>query len=507
MTISVRLPTVEQLLDLAHGFGMNMDFEEARSFQEIMKGPLASYARVDELVEPKLPVKYPRDAGYRPRPEENPFNAWYWKCEIRGASGGLLAGKRVAIKDNICVAGIPLMNGSRLLEGYVPDVDATVVTRILDAGGTVAGKAACEDLCFSAGSHTCVTGPIRNPYNPEHSTGGSSGGSAALVAAGEVPMALGGDQGGSIRTPACWCGVYGLKPTWGLVPVTGAMPIAYAVDHCGPMCASMEDLARLLQVIAGPDPFDPRTSRARTGDYLGALQQGVRGLRVAVLREGFNHPVSDPETNRKVSAAIEALRAQGATIEEVSVPMHYDGPHIWTAIILEGATELMIKGNGQGNNWPGYYTTSLVDAFARGWRSRPDDLSETCKLVLLLGEYLNRFYHGRYHAKGQNLKPVLTAAYDAVLQHFDMLAMPTIPFPATKIPGPNASRAEYIDAALNMQHNTCPFDVSGHPALTVPCGLVGGLPVGLMLVGRHFDEATVIRAGAVVERSGDWRRM
>src|SRR5260221_8341607 len=139
-----------------------------------MAGPLASYTRLDELVEPTLPVKYPRTPGYRPGPAENPHNAWYWKTDIRGASGGVLAGRRVAIKDNICVAGVPLMNGSRVLQGYVPEIDATVVTRGLDAGGTIAGKAACEGLCFSAGRHTCATRPIRNPHQPAHSPGGSS---------------------------------------------------------------------------------------------------------------------------------------------------------------------------------------------------------------------------------------------------------------------------------------------------------------------------------------------
>ncbi len=505
MTVSVETPSVEQLLEIGRSFGLHLTAEDASQFRAFMAGTLALYGRVDELAEPKLPVRYPRTPGYRPDGLENPLNAWYWKCEIRGAAEGVLAGKRIAVKDNICVAGVPMANGSRVLEGYVPDVDATIVTRVLDAGGVVAGKAACEDLCFSAGSHTCATGPVRNPWNPRHSAGGSSSGSAALVAAGEVEMALGGDQGGSIRTPSCWCGVYGLKPTWGLVPCTGAMPIAYAVDHLGPMCSSPENVARLLTAIAGPDPLDPRTAFSRPGDYLGALSRGISGLRVGVLREGFAHPESDPETDAKVRAGIEELGRLGASVEEVSVPMHLDGPAVWTAVILEGATELMLKGNGQGNNWNGYYTTSLLDAFARGWRSRPDDLSETCKLVLLTGEYLNRYYHGRYHAKGQNLKPVLKAAYDRALERFDTLAMPTIPFPATKLPQPGCSREEWITLALNMQHNTCPFDVSGHPAFTVPCGLVDGLPVGMMLVGRHMDEATLIAAAQAFAQAGDWR--
>ncbi|HEV3041477.1 MAG TPA: amidase [Candidatus Angelobacter sp.] len=505
----VRLPSIDQLLEIAGSFGMTLTSDDAASFRGLMAGSIASYNRLDQLAEPKLPVKYPRTPGYRPGAEENPFNAWYWKTEIKGSSTGILQGKRVAIKDNICVAGVPMMNGSQLLEGYVPEVDATVVTRILDAGGTIAGKAACEDLCFSAGSHTCATGPIRNPHNPEHSTGGSSGGSAAAVAVGDVEMALGGDQGGSIRTPSCWCGVCGMKPTWGLVPMTGGMPISYSVDHCGPICNNVENVAHLLTAIAGPDGHDPRTINARMGDYLGALSKGAKGLKIAVLREGFGHPTADPRasaTDTKVRAAINEFKALGATVEDVSVPMHYDGPHIWTGVILEGAAEMMIKGYAMGNNWMGYYTTSLQEAFARGWTSRPDDVSETVKLVLLLGDYMHRYYHNRYHAKAQNLRVLLRNAYDAVLKSYDLMVMPTIPFPATRIPPADAPREIYVDAALNMQHNTCPFDVSGHPAFTIPCAKVDGLPVGMMLVGKHFDENTLISAAKAFEDATDWKK-
>src|SRR6516164_6499813 len=396
--MTVRLPTLEQIDHLGSEFGLVLTADEVKAFQQAFKGPLASYGRLEELVPPALAPIAPRSPGYRPQPSENPYGAWYWKTDIKTRGEGLLSGKKVAIKDNICVAGVPMMNGSALLEGYVPEIDATVVTRILDAGGTIAGKAACEDLCFSAGSHTCATGPIRNPHNPEHSTGGSSGGSAALVAAKEVDMALGGDQGGSIRTPSCWCGAYGLKPTWGLVPMTGSMPISYSVDHCGPICGSTEDVARLLAVIAGPDGCDPRTVVAKVQDYVGALSRGVKGMKIALMKQGFGHPTSDRTTDEKVRGAIAEFSALGATVDEVSVPMHYDGPHIWTGVILEGAAEMMIKGYAMGNNWSGYYTTSLQEAFARGWRSRPDDVSETVKLVLILGEYMHRHYHNRYHA-------------------------------------------------------------------------------------------------------------
>jgi amidase len=523
MTTAPRLPTAAEIQELARGFGMTLGEADANSFRGLMAGSMASYARLDELPEPKLPVRYPRAPGHRPAPQENPLNAWYWKCEVRGAATGPLAGRRIAVKDNICVAGVPMMNGSRVLEGYVPDVDATVVTRILDAGGTIVGKAACEDLCFSAGSHTCATGPIRNPHNPLHSAGGSSGGSAALVAAGEVEMALGGDQGGSIRTPSGWCGVYGLKPTWGLVPMTGGMPISYSVDHCGPICDSVENVARLLAVIAGPDPHDPRTGNARVGDYVGALGQSAegqsaegqsaegpsaKGLRIAALKEGFSHETGNPlapDTAKKVRLALGRLEDAGAVVEEVSIPMHLDGPHIWTGIILEGAAEMMLKGYGVGNNVQGYYPLSMQEALARGMGTRINDVSPTVKLVLMLGEYMHRNYHGRYHSKAQNLRVLLRRAYDDALQQFDALAMPTIPFTATPIPPVDAPLNTVIDTALNMQANTCSFDVSGHPAFTAPCGRVNGLPVGLMLVGRHFEEATLIRLASAVEAAGDWK--
>src|SRR5437588_49865 len=502
----VRLPSVDQLLEIAGSFGMTLTTEDAASFRGLMSGSIASYNRLDQLPEPKLPVKYPRTPGYRPGADENPLNAWYWKTEIQGSDKGILAGKRVAIKDNICVAGVPMMNGSQLLEGYVPEMDATVVTRILDAGGTIAGKAACEDLCFSGASHTCAGGVIRNPHNPAHSTGGSSGGSAALVAAGEVPMALGGDQGGSIRTPSSWCGVYGLKPTWGLVPTTGSMPISYSVDHCGPICASVEDVARLLTVIAGHDGWDTRTIAARTGDYMGALGNPAKGLRIGVLREGFGHPESDPAVNETVRQTIAALGKAGIASDEISVPWHLDGPHVWSGIILEGAAEMMLKGYGVGNNIQGYYPLSMQEAFARGMGTRINDVSPTVKLVLMLGEYMHRNYHGRYHSKAQNLRVLLRRAYEQALEKFDVLVMPTIPFTATPIPPPDAPLGTAIDTALNMQANTCSFDVSGHPAFTVPCGFVNGLPAGLMMVGRHFEETTLIRLASAIEAAGEGKK-
>ncbi len=235
-------------------------------------------------------VKYPRTPGYRPEGEENKYNLWYYKSEIKGAPEGKLKGKKVALKDNVCVAGVPMMNGASTLEGYVPDVDATVVTRMLDAGATVVGKVHCEYFCFSGGSHTSAPGPVHNPRKYGYSAGGSSSGSAAVIVTGEADMAIGGDQGGSIRMPSAYCGIVGLKPTWGLVPYTGIMPIELTLDHTGPMTATVADNALMLEVIAGPDGLDPRQMGCTTDAYTKALGGSVAGLKIGVVKEGFGHP-------------------------------------------------------------------------------------------------------------------------------------------------------------------------------------------------------------------------
>lgn len=494
-------PTVEQLRDIARTYGLHMSEEDYASFLGLMGATLKSYRRIDQLTEPALPVRYARTGGYRPSAEENTLNAWYQKCSIKGATNGPLAGKRIAIKDNVCVAGVSMMNGSSVLEGYVPEFDATIVTRILDAGGEIIGKAVCEHLCFSGGSHTSDSGPVHNPHNPVYSAGGSSSGSAALVVAGECDMAIGGDQGGSIRIPSAWCGAYGLKPTYGLVPYTGVFPIELTLDHTGPIAATTRDVALLLEAIAGDDGLDPRQSGLPVVPYTQVLKNDVEGLRIGIVTEGFGWPgLSEKDSDEMVEAAARRFPEIGATVDTISIPMHRDGIHIWNAIAVEGATMLMVRGNSMGTNWKGHYSTSLLDAYARGRLTRADDLSETVKLVLLLGQYMQDSYHGRYYAKAQNLGRVLTQAYDDALQSVDLLLMPTIPMKATRIPPVDSPREEWVARALEMITNTCPFDVTGHPAMTIPCGLSNGLPVGMMLIGKKGHDATVLRAAHAFEQ-------
>jgi amidase len=481
---------------------LGLSDEELATFTELAAPTLAGFARLDELPDESLPVSYPReDVGHRPIGAENPSNGWSWRCSIRGAADGLLAGRTVGVKDNVCVAGVPMLNGSPIMEGYVPREDATVVTRLLDAGAHIVGKTAVPAFCFDGGGLTGYPDPQpTNPHDPAYLAGASSNGSAAVVVTGEAELALGGDQGGSIRLPSSWSGCCGHKPTHGLVPYTGIFPIELTLDHIGPMAMTVADCALMLEAIAGPDGLDPRQIDVVTQPYTESLDVGADGLRVGVLSEGFEIPdASEPDVDAAVRAAAHALAGAGAEVEEVSVPMHRDGLAIWNAIAIEGATDLMVRGDAFGTNHKGHYTTDLVDFYGRARRARGHDYSVTVKLTVLLGGYLSDRYNHHYYAKAQNLGRRLRARYGEALERYDVLAMPTTAMTARPIPV-DGSIADVLAAALGNLHNTSPFDVTGNPALSVPCGTSDGRPIGMMLVGRHFDDATVLRAGHAYEQ-------
>jgi amidase len=494
------------MTDIVESLGISLEPEQVTEFMANMVGSFAAYDLVDSLPDYVPEVKYPRTPGYFPNREENKYNAWYVKSEISGAAEGKLKGKTVALKDNVCLAGVPMMNGASTLEGYVPNLDATIVTRLLDAGATIKGKSHCEYFCFSGGSHTGAAGPVHNPYKMGYSAGGSSSGSAALVAAGEVDLAIGGDQGGSIRMPAAYCGIYGMKPTHGLVPYTGVMPIESTIDHTGPMTANVADNALMLEVLAGEDGLDPRQYAPKVAAYTEALGKGAEGLRIAIVKEGFGWAQSEPDVDEKVRAAADKFTALGATVTEISLPEHLMGLAIWTPIASEGAHTQMMLGNGMGFNWKGLYTTSLIDAHA-AWRERADGLSDTLKITMFVGQYFISHYRGRYYAKAQNLNRMLKAAYDKALGGHDLLLMPTVPVKATALPPADAPLTLSLQRAFEMLPNTAPFDITGHPAMAIPCGMSEGLPVSMMLVGRSFDESTIYAAASAFEAHVDWKTM
>jgi amidase len=504
--MTVQRPTLSQMQDVVTELGMSMSDARITEFMEVMQGTLDAYDVVDSLPDYLPPVLYPRTSGYRPTSEENPMNAWYVKTEIKGAPRGPLLGRSVALKDNVCLAGVPMMNGAATLKGYTPDLDATVVTRLLDAGATIAGKAHCEYFCLSGGSHTNATGPVHNPHKHGYSAGGSSSGSGALVGAGQIDMAIGGDQGGSIRMPASFCGCYGMKPTHGLVPYTGIMPIENTIDHTGPMTQNVMDNALMLEVIAGADGLDPRQYDVKTDRYTAAVGRGVSGLRIGVIKEGYEQPGAENDVNEKVRAAAEILRGLGATVDEISVPWHNLGTAIWTPIALEGLTQQMMLGNGMGTGWEGLYTTSLLE-YHSNWRTRADELSDTLKISMLIGQYHLKHTRGRYYAKAQNLSRQLREEFNKVFASYDLLLTPTTAMKAPPIPPADASLELWCQRGFEMITNTAPFDVTGHPAMSVPCGMSDGLPVGLQIIGRRYDEGTIYRAAAAFEQAGDWREM
>ena len=500
---TVKVPSLVQLSEVAAELGFALPEADLAAHWEALIPSFAAYNELDQMPDELPPVTYPRLPGRRPLPEENRYGAWYVKTEIEGAASGKLKGKKVALKDNICLAGVPMMNGASTMEGYVPEVDATVAARILDAGGTIAGKTVCEYFCMSGGSHTSSTGPVHNPHRIGYSAGGSSSGSAAVIAAGEVPMALGGDQGGSIRIPASFCGIYGLKPTHGLVPYTGIMPIELTLDHTGPMSATVEDNALLLEVLAGPDGLDPRQYGAPAKPYREALGGGAAGLRIAIVEEGFGHPQSLPQVDAIVREAAGRFRGLGAVVDTVSIPLHRSGPSIFLPIAAEGGTMQMMLGNGFGFNWQGLYVTSMLD-WHSGWRQRADELSDTLKNIMLLGHYMATRYRGHYYAKAQNLVRRLRGTYDEALSRYDLLLMPTLPVVATPLPKADAPVAEILQRGFEMLANTAQFDCTHHPAMSLPCGKIDGLPVGMMLVAKAFGEETIYRAAAAFERGVDW---
>ena len=503
--MTIKRPSLAQMRAMAEKFGMSLTDEELTEYNEIMEPYIQAYDRLDATPDNLPPVRYPRSPGRFPDLSENPLNAWYVQTEVQGAMDGPLRGKRIALKDTVCLAGVPMMNGSSIMEGYTPEIDATIVTRMLDAGGTIAGKAHSENFCLSGGSHTNAKGPIHNPWKRGYMAGGSSGGSAALVAAGEVDMAIAGDQGGSIRIPSSNCGVYGMKPSHGLVPYTGVMPIEQTIDHVGPVTSTVADNALLLEVLAGEDGLDPRQYKPQVFRYTEALGRGAHGLRIGILKEGFHRPESESDVDEKVLAAAQKFREIGAQVEEVSVPEHHLAVDCWTAITVEGLQDHMMHGNSAGSNYRGLFLPSMMDHMAQ-WRNRADELTHSLKVCMFLGEYFQEQYRGRFYGKAQNLMRKVNEKYTAALKQYDVLLMPTVPMKPQKIPPADCSISLYVQRAFEMIGNTAPFN-GGLPAMNVPCGLSEGLPIGMMLVGQQYGELKIYQAAHAFEQIDDWRVM
>lgn len=501
--MSIAKPAAEDIAALATRLGYHSAVAAAGQYAAIITDLLNAYDTVDDL-NTDSPITTGRRAHRVPNPGEDPHNAWYVKTRITGAASGPLSGRTVAMKDSIMVAGIPMMNGSGLLEGFIPSFDATVVSRVLDGGAELTGKTNCEYFCLSGGSHTGQHGATHNPHRRGYCAGGSSSGSAVAVATGDVDRTLGGDQAGSIRVPASHCGLVGLKPTHGLVPYTGITPLDPMLDHVGPMTSTVADNALLLSVIAGADGYAPRQQQPRVDDYQDALDIGATGLRIGVLNEGFGQDGGEPDVDIAVRRAAADLGKLGAEVIDVCVPMHSVGLALWLPIIMHGMARTVVDGQGFGIGRDDRYPTDLMDhLFAR--RDDVDELPANVKLCALLAQYVADRHGQSYYGRAVNGIRRLRAAYDTALEHVDVLLMPTTPQKAQPLPAQDASIAQWCARATDMFANTAPFDVTHHPALSLPCGSSDGLPIGLMIVGARLAEASVYRTAFAYEQRDNQR--
>ena len=512
--MSYAVPDVEEVISVARSLGIHLGSDEAVLYRTYL---LEQLGALDEFVQSRIEEPAPtlhsalRQPGWKPSPSEDPLNAWLWRCKITGEPEGLLAGKTVSYKDHVAVAGVPMSFGTFALDGFMPDFDATIVTRVLQAGGTVIGKNMMNGLSggFGTGGGFGDYGRPLNPHNPAHVTGGSSSGSGAAVAAGQVDISFGGDQGGSIRIPAAFCGTLGLKPTFGLISHFGiGFGSDQSIDYTGPLARTAEDTAAALEATAGYDPYDPRQTRSvpEHMDVLSGLADGISGLRIGVLDEGFED--AEVDVRDRVMAAVDVLASAGARISKVSVPEHLQVRAAQNALNGEGALAVFNTGF-YGAFTRTYYPASLLAAINQLWFSHADVLSPRTKLSLIGASMSRRNYNGRVYAKAQNVRPTFIKAYDTALLDVDVLVMPTCGMTA-----PQNHRADsYMQAledSLSMRSssaskNTQPFNYTGHPALAVPVGKsTAGLPASMQLVGRFFEDGLLLRVAYAYQHSTDW---
>lgn len=498
-------PHPSELLDAASRRGVRLSEAEGEMLAALGRGTFDGCDRLGHVEAFEPQARYPRTAGSHPVASENEHNGWVWRCDVAGSSEGVLAGHDIVLKDIIPVAGQPMTAGSSVLEGHVAAFDATVVTRVLDAGGRIRGIATTEDMCLSGASVSAATGQVRNPRDPARSAGGSSSGVAALIASRAVDAGIGADQGGSIRIPSSLCGVYGMKPTYGLVPYTGCAPIDPSLDHLGPIGGSVDAVARLLTAIAGYDGLDPRQQPHDEEDYLQEESVPARPLRIGVLGEGFDRAgLSDPGVDETVRGVARAVQELGHEIREVSAPLHSSAMDVHGALLLQGAAQYMLGSGGVGPIGKGFYDERIGLVGAAGLEQRGDRLFASVKFAAAVGGYLWDKYGGAFYARAQNVALALRRQYDQLLSEVDLLLMPTTCIQAPMLPETAVPDLASVQLALDpaLISNTCAYNHTGHPALSVPVPGPGELPVGVMLVGGWYAERTILRLARDLEKAG-----
>jgi aspartyl-tRNA(Asn)/glutamyl-tRNA(Gln) amidotransferase subunit A len=411
-----------------------------------------------------------------------------------GKDLGPLAGVPVAVKDNICTKGLRTTCGSKMIERFVPPYSATAVEKLQAAGAVVIGKTAMDEFGMGSTSETNAFGPVRNPADPDRVPGGSSGGSAVAVAAGIVPLALGSDTGGSIRQPASFCGVVGLKPTYGRVSRYGLIAYASSLEQIGPLASTVSDTAELLAILAGSDVRDNTSASREVPDYLAQLDNGVQGLRIGIPEEYWSEGL-DAGVRASLDASVAVLKAAGAVVVPVKLPSTKHAISAYYIIAMAEASSNLSRFDGVRYTGRTASPKSLLEMYGR---TRSELFGDEVKRRILIGTFvLSSGYYDAYYSKAQRVREVIRREFDEAFNSCDILATPAAPTTAWKL-------GEKIDDPLAMylsDIDTIAVNLAGLPGLVVPSQPVNGLPVGLQLIGPAFSEATLLRAGRSLERA------
>ena len=426
------------------------------------------------------------------------------EIDRRRAAGkplGALAGVPIAIKDNINVRGMKTTASSRILDDFVAPFDATVVRQLEAADAIVVGKTNCDEFAMGSSNENSAFGPVKNPWALDRIPGGSSGGSAASVAAHCVPLALGSDTGGSIRQPAACCGVVGLKPSYGRVSRYGLLAFASSLDQIGPFARSVSDAALALSVLAGADPCDATTAREPVSDFAAALTGEVKGIRIGVPRVFVSEGV-DAQVRRAYDAALDTLRGSGALLVDIDLPHAKYAVPVYYLVCTAEASSNLARYDGVKY---GYRAAAQKDSLKEMYsRTRDEGFGPEVKRRIMLGTYvLSAGYYDAFYLKALQVRTLLRRDYEQVFERVDVVAMPTMPTPPFRLGEKSADPLQmYLGDIFTVSAN-----LAGLPGISVPCGFSNdGLPIGFQLVGRLFDEATVLRVADAYERSTEWHR-
>lgn len=412
-----------------------------------------------------------------------------------GNDPGPLAGVPVAIKDNICTSHIPTTAGSKILDGFVPAYDATVVKRVLDAGAIVLGKTNCDEFGMGSSTEHSAYGPTRNPWNVDYVPGGSSGGSAAAVAANICALSLGTDTGGSIRQPASFCGITGMKPSYGRVSRHGLLAYASSLDTIGPLCRSVEDIALAMGVISGEDGMDATAVADSVPDYTSLLGESLSGVRVGLVSEAMGDAV-DPEVVKSVEIAVDVLKELGASVEMVSLPLLEYAPSAYYVIAPSEASANLARYDGVRYGVRSSSAQNSADMYAR---SRGEGFGTEVKRRVMIGTYaLSSGYYDAYYVKAQRVRRLIAQDFKKLFEKVDILVSPVAPTPPFRI-GEKANDpvSMFLDDIM-----TIPASLVGLPALSVPCGLTkAGLPVGMQIIAPFLQEGSAMKVGHAFQKA------